>query len=173
MKLYSSALVCQPPFAVGKFSHRGSDRRRVHPYPFEVKCTPMCEDTRLRNEEFLIYCTGKECSRNRAELAAVLQAMGMDIDVKKMRGCLLGSVKFRRVDTELWRGRFPHLAAVSEPGAEYIYEVCYSRLLKRPVPISNKRAHVGIRWASLSDRVCRKVRKTGFQKKIHYVSELN
>ena len=145
----------------------------MFPYPFEVKSTPMCDDARLNVEEFLIYCTGKDCSRQRAQLAAVLQDMGMDIDVKSMRGCLIGSVKFRRVDTELWRARFPHIAAVSEAGADYIYEVCYSRLLKRPVRIPNKRAHVGIRWASLSDRVCSYVRKTGFQKRIHYLSELN
>jgi hypothetical protein len=173
MKIYSSALVCQPPFAIGKFAHRAENRERVFPYPFEVKSTPMCDDARLDEEEFLVYCTGKNCSRQRAQLAAVLQDMGMDIDVETMRGCLIGSVKFRRVEFELWRTRFPHLAAVSEAGAEYIYEVCYARLLKRPVHIPNKRAHVGIRWASLSDRVCRNVRKTGFRKKIHYVSELN
>ena len=173
MKIYSSALVCQPPFAIGKFAHRGENNERVFPYPFEVKSTPMCDDARLEEEEFLIYCTGKDCSRQRAQLAVVLQDMGMDIEVKNIRGCVIGSVKFRRVDAELWKARFPHLAAVSEAGADYVYEVCYARLLKRPVRIPNKRAHVGIRWASLSDRVCHYVRKTGFHRKIHYSSELS
>jgi len=173
MKIYASALVCQPPFAIGKFAHRDTDRARRFPYPFEVKCTPMCEEERLLDEEFLIYCTGKQCARARGQLAAILQDLGMDIHVNNMRGCLIGAVKFRRVDTEVWRARFPLLAAVSEVGADYVYEVCYSRLLRRPVHIPNKRAHVGIRWASLSARVCRSVRRTGFRKRIHYQSELN
>ena len=171
MKIFASALVCQPPFAVGKFAHKDQDGRRTHPYPFEVKVTPMCTDDRLNEEEFMIYCTAKAVSINRRELSDALATLGLECD-STLCGCVIGAVKFRRVDATLWRNAHPFLASVSEPGAQYVYEVCYSRLLRKPVRILHKRAHVGIRWATLSSRVCRKIRSVGFHKRRFYNSVL-